>query len=236
MIQQGLEGQQGGQIRLLAALAEELRLPLLQILHKSQLADINQDYSQLKDIESTAETTLRLIDSYLFSTQVLLGQQQLDLQPVSVSAVLYDVQQHLSKVARLYNCQLTIRASKKTGLVMTHRLGLQTALLTLAYSFITASNTAKRRIILHAEQVDGQIRTGILASNSGINQLALERARAFHGRVKQPFSALTHNTGAGVYVADTLCTAMASRLQAETKRGFRGLALTLQPSHQLALL
>jgi hypothetical protein len=224
--------------RLLAALAEELKLPLLQIAHKSQLARRNNDIAQLADIETTAEASLRLIDSYLFTTQTLMGQQRLDLQPVSVEATMHDVANYLDKIAKLYDCKLEVKSTRRLGLVMAHPEGLRAALTSLVYSFITSSTGAEQNtIVLNAAMSKSGVEAGVFAQEKAFQKNAMKRARELFGKARQPFTGLGHSNGAGIYVAETLFLAMAaSGIEVKTRRHAGGLCATMLPSRQLSLL
>lgn len=225
--------------RLLATLAEELKLPLQQIAHKAQLAQLDSAgaLQQTQDIEAAAKSTLRLVDSYLFTTQVLLNQKQLSLEPISVKAIMYDTAQYMVDIARLYDCDIDIVASNKTSLVMGHADALRSALLSLAYTLITSSVGENRKIVFRANRNKQMIQTGVvstspaLASKSGLNN-----ARQLYGRAHQPFAAMTHTSGAGLFVADTLFAAMESELQVGKHRGQTGFFGAMLPSKQLSLL
>ncbi len=219
------------------ALVEELRLPLLQIARKSELARLSGDIEQLKEIETTADAALRLTDSYLFSTQILLGQQQLDLAPVSLGATMYDTAQYLKNLAKLYDCDIDIRVRTKTGLVMAHQQGLQAALTSLAYSFISANTSGKKqKIILTAHKAENGVAAGVLTTNKDLAKNSLAQARKLFGSARRPLGSFTHNNGAGVYVADTLFDYMSSELKVTKEKSSVGLTAILLPSQQLALL
>jgi hypothetical protein len=87
--------------RLLRALAEQLKLPLLQIARQAELA-VNHDNIYLNSINSIAEMSLRLIDGFLLSAENY-GQEVLPLEPVSVSSLLYDTAQMLQPLAKQHD-------------------------------------------------------------------------------------------------------------------------------------
>src|SRR6266568_3187421 len=91
--------------RLLRALAEQLKVPILQIARSAELAQTTGVGSTFKEIEYTADMTIKLIDSYLLSVR-LQSLPTLEMQPVSVSAVLQDAAHYLSKLAYKYGCDL----------------------------------------------------------------------------------------------------------------------------------
>ena len=222
--------------RLLAALVEELKLPLVQIVHKSQLARLTGDIEELKEVEVTAQASLKLLDSYLLTTQSLLSQQQLDLQPVSVDATMHDAVHYLSDIARLYDCELSVKTSRRLGLVMAHPDGLRAALIALTYSLITSSQS-KNKIILDAHSKEGGIEAGVFNQQIPLKQSALQQAKKLYGRAKQPFASVSHSSGAGIYIAEYLFEAMAgSNLLAKQKNQNFGLCSVMVRSHQLSLL
>ena len=73
--------------RLMRALAEELKLPLMQISRSAELGQLDSG-NNLQIIETTASNALRLLDGYILTTQLMGEQQQLEIEPVSVTAVL----------------------------------------------------------------------------------------------------------------------------------------------------
>src|SRR5262245_4163051 len=79
------------QDRLLLALAEQLKTPLLHILHSAQLGQNDKLFLREKAlayIQTAATTGLSLIDNYLLSAAAQHGQTQLLLQPLNVSPLL----------------------------------------------------------------------------------------------------------------------------------------------------
>lgn len=224
-------------VRLLKALIQELKLPLLQIARQSELARLQTDPAALKQIEATADAAMKLIDSYALSAQALLGQQTMALEPVSVSAALYDTAQYLRKMGTLYECTIDVRVKGKVGLVMANPIGLQAALTSLAYSLIsTPGRTRNKRIVLTAEKTAEGIATGVASSGLHLPKDTLSRARKLYGQARQPLAQASHSQGAGIYVADILMQAMTAELRVAGGRGRSGFVATMLPSQQLAFL
>lgn len=230
------------QSRLLRTLAEELKMPLMQIARAAELARTSGDTRQIEQAEVLADMSLKLLDSYVLSTQTMIGQQTLHLEPVSLSATLYDTAQYLYKLAKLYDCEVDLSVSGRFGLVMAHPAGLQAAMLSLGYSFINAisgldagkKHTAE--ITLVAKRNARGIATGIQTTNQELGSVFLQQAKQLYGVARQPMAELTHASGAGVLVANSLFDAMASELKVVKTRKSSGLVATLLPSQQLALL
>lgn len=225
--------------RLLRTLAEELKLPLIQIARSAELARINGDLKEIERLEVLADTSLRLLDSYVLSTQTMIGQQTLHLSPVSVSAVMYDTAQYLHKIAKLYDCKIKLETPSKKGLVMAHPQALQAALTSLGYSFISSISSDTKKapsIILTAKNNGRGIIAGIQSSSLDLSTQLLSQSQDLYGHARQSAASLTHTSGAGVVIARSLFNAMAYQLKVFNSHGNSGLAATLLPSQQLALL
>jgi len=223
-------------VELLRALADELKLPLVQIARTAELAEPEMAGRELRTIETAAGNALRMIDGYLLVTA--LGKQpQLDLSPVSVTATMYDVAQELYDLSKLYDTEIDIRVKGSPGQVMAHAVALQTALTSLAYTFLTGGLKGKQQVItLMAQHTKQGITAGVLSTYAHVTAEDLQSARDLYGRAQQPAGGITQNSGVGLYVADNLFTAMESPLRVIKSGRKTGMAATLLPSHQLALL
>lgn len=224
------------QQRLLQALAEQLKLPLLHIARAAELSSDTQQDS-LQAITETAQLALQVIDSYLLSNQ-LSSQQTLELEPVSLAAVLADTAQRLSYLAKQYNYDLELSLAGKYEPVMARQDGLLAALTMLGYAMIATPYTGqgRARLLLGAHRSQRGIVAGLFADQSGLSADMFRRARALYGTARQPFTSLSPSAGAGVFVADTLCATMATQLQIAHHHKLPGLAATFLPSHQLKLV
>lgn len=223
-------------MELFRSLADELKLPLLQIARSAELAEAGEPSNELRTIETTAENALRLIDSYLLVT-ALGKQRQLDLVPVSVTATLYDVAQDLYQMSKLYDTEIEIEVKGSTGQAMAHSAALKAALASLAYTFLTGGLKARKQTIsLLAHQTKQGVVAGVLSSNIHLVSEDLQTARDLYGRAGQPAGGFTQNSGVGLYLADNLFTAMESSLKVIKSGRKTGIAATLLLSQQLALL
>lgn len=225
------------QERLLRALAEQLKLPLLQIAREAELAHAAQDSSALGTISYTADMALRLVDSYLLSVQ-LQALPSLELEPVSVSAVLQDTAHRLNQLAKQYDCDLEVHLSGKYEPVMAHRQSLESAFATLGYAFIEAAphEDVKHRVVLGAHRSTHGLVAGIFGSQEGLNTDMLRRGKALFGSARQSMPGLSPAAGAGIFVADSLLKSMETQLHLSRHNKLSGLAATLIPSQQLSLV
>lgn len=222
--------------RLLRALAEQLKLPLLQIAREAELAAARRDISALHTIEYTADMALRLVDSYLLSVQ-LQALPMLELEPVSVSAVLQDTAHRLNTLAKQYDCELEVHLSGKYEPVMAHAQSLEAAYATLGYAFIEATSTEqKHKVVLGAHRSANGLVAGIFGTQSGLSADMYRRGQVLFGTARQAVPGLSPTAGAGIFVADSLLKNMETSLKVSRHNKLSGLAATLLPSKQLSLV
>lgn len=224
--------------QLLLNVAEELKLPLLQIARRAEQGLLSGS-TDLATIVSTADNALRLLDSYSLGVRLSMESSLLDVEPVSVSSVLYDAGQQLDSLAKSYGVGLELSISGKHGLVMAHRQGLQAALVSLGSAFIEAlpaqeGPQLKLQLATHRSRYG--IVAGLYTDTKQITAQALQRGRMLQSSSRQPLLGVTHTSGAGIFVADALLSAMDLDLKASRHQGLYGLGTLLQPNHQLQLV
>lgn len=220
-----------GELRLINAVAEQLKTPLQIIALESQLEQVS-----LADIQQTARQAIQFIDSYLLSIKGSL-QASLALEPVSLTAVAQDVAYALEPIAKDYNCQIELNLSK-TGPVMAEPRQLNAALELLGQMMIEANvDHQKPRIVrLIVRKTKQGIATGVFGSQTQINADSFRRARALFGNARQPIPISHPSSAAGIFIADSLFQNMSYRLRPSRIGGFNGLSATLLPSQQLQLI
>jgi hypothetical protein len=219
--------------RLLHALAEQLKLPLLQIARQAELAEADTHSS----VRYIAEMAMQLIDGYLLNIDV--GRQQsLELEPVSISSVLHDTAHKLSRLAREHDCDLNIHLSGKYGPVMAHRQSVEVAFTMLGYSLIESQTVTGERhsLLLAAHRSQKGLVAGFFADESDLTTDAFRRARALYGSARQPLPALSPASSAGIFVADSILSHMSAPLHVARHHKLAGLAATLLPSQQMQLV
>jgi light-regulated signal transduction histidine kinase (bacteriophytochrome) len=224
-------------------LAEQVKQPLVHISHAAEIMDGLSDPEKAektrKSIALVSRNTLRLIDAYLLSVE-LQRSQQLALEPVSISSVLYDTGELLDEYAKANECNLEIQINGKYGPVMTHKKALQAALVSLGLGFIEAAfkkDSDQRPIIkLSVKRGPKGIITGVYSSNEGIGRNLLSRARILQGKARQPMADFDNGNGAGIFLADALFSSLDTTMRIAKLQGLHGLAATLQPSRQLSLV
>ncbi|HVS58264.1 MAG TPA: hypothetical protein VHD60_00805 [Candidatus Saccharimonadales bacterium] len=227
---------------LLLSIAEQLKMPLQQIARHAELSQLSATPADLGAIQATADTALSLIDNYILAVKLALEEPYglgLATEPVSVSAVLYDVGQQLHTHAKAYGVGLELSIDGKYGPVMAHRTALQAALTSLGYSLIEAmpaAESSQLRLQLAAHRCRYGIVAGLYSDMRQITTDALRQGRLLHGHSRQPITAVSHTSGAGMFVADALFAAMRSQLKVSRHHNLYGLGAIFQPNHQMQLV
>jgi len=224
--------------QLLLSVAEELKLPLLQISRQAEQFRLTGE-TDLVTIQSTADSALRLLDNYALGVRLALEPEQLAVEAVSVSSVLYDTGQQLDTLAKSYGVELELSIAGRYSTVMAHRQGLQAALASLGAALIEAlpareGSQLKLQLATHRSRYG--IVAGLYADTKQLSNEALQHGRELQRHSRQPLMNLTHTSGAGIFVADTILRAMRLNLRASRHHRLYGLGIVLQPNHQLRLV
>jgi len=227
--------------KLFLSLAEQMKLPLLQILKQAELGVlIGNSTEHLKQVHVNADVALKLIDGYLLSMRLASEEAYaIEQEAVSLSSVLYDTAQQLHPIAELYGVKLELTLNGKYGPVTAHRQGLQSALVSLGYALIEAlpaSNAPQLKLELAAHRCRYGIVAGLYADVDRLTAEALRQGRRLFGDTRQPLPALSHSGGAGVFVADAILNAIGARLKVSHHNKRSGLGAVLQANPQLQLV
>lgn len=225
--------------QLLLGVAEELKLPLLQIARRAEQGRLNGT-PDLESIQAAADTALRLVDNYALAVRLALEPQLFGVESVSVSSVLYDAGQQLDRLAKAYDVQLELNIAGRFGPVQAHRQGLQAALTSLGAALIESlparDGQAKLTLQLAAHRSRYGIVAGVYSDTKQLTNEALQRGRELQRSSRQPLLNLTHTSGAGVFVADAILHAMDLQLSASRHHRLYGLGAVLQSNHQMQLV
>jgi hypothetical protein len=226
--------------QLLLSVAEQLKLPLLQIARSAELGQLQKEGADLASIQTTADMAVQLLDSYLFGARLALeSDYRLNMEPVSVSSVLYDTGQQLAAMAKLYGVELKLDVDGRFAPVLANRQGLQSALTSLGYALIEALpslNAQKLTLSLAVHNSRYGVVAGLYSDVEQLTTEALRQGRKLHGHIRQPLATLSPSSGAGVFVADAILQAMDSQLRPTRHRNLYGLGAVLRPTPQLQLV
>lgn len=230
--------------RLFLTLAEQMKLPLLQIVRQAELGTLAGDgHEPLAEIRTNADVAIKLVDGYLLSMRLAAEEHTTTaLETISIASVLYDTAHQLHPIAKLYGVDLELSVDGRYGPVTAHREGLQTALVSLGYALIealpatTTEPAAQLKLQLAAHRCRYGIVAGMYADVDRLTTEALRQGRKLHGDARQPLPAFSHSGGAGVFVADAILQAIGARLKVSHHHHRSGLGAVLQPNSQLQLI
>ncbi len=221
---------------LLYNVAEDLKVPFYRILNELTVGECDYGHSQAHII---AEASLKMLDSYLVSTQIYTGQQTLVIEPVSAHAILYDTGQQLSNLARLHNFDIQLNIQRNVGQIMANYQALQSAITSIGYSFLynyDASKRNKKTLLLSLQAKQNRAEIGVYSSDSYLSANSLQRVRQLRGRARVPITEFSHGSSSGLIIADELFNVMATKMQASKFNNLRGVKASLLPSRQLSLI
>lgn len=226
--------------QLLLSLAEQLKVPFLQIARQAELATLTNEIQQLGGISTAANGALKLIDNYILGVQLANQPDYVfDTEPVSISSVLYDATAELLPMAKAYGVKLDLDISGKFTPVMAHRRGLQAALVSLGYALIEAlpaNDLPQLRLQFSAHRCRYGVVAGVYCDAENLSAATLRQGRLLHGKAGQPLTQLSPSSGAGIFVADAILQAMQSELTTSRHNKLHGLGAVLQPNPQLQLV
>jgi signal transduction histidine kinase len=241
-----------GYERLFLAMAEELKLPLQHIARQAELQQLHQPHvvaegatdlkslEGLKDIQASADMSLQLLDSYLLSLRLSMQPEvSLQLEPVSVSAVLHDTMGELQHIAANYGVTLKLHVQGRYEPVLAHRQALQSALVALGYAVIEAlpsTGVRQQHLQLATHRTKQGIVAGVYGELDALTPQLYRRAQELQGVSRQPLVGTLPGSGAGLFVADAILAAMSSRLRVGRYMKLPGFAVTLPASQQLQLI
>lgn len=218
--------------RAFIALAEQLKLPLLQIacLSESKRDDWNDTKLTTSRISRQG---LRLIDAYLQArTQ---AQTNLNLESIDSGAVLYDVAAELTPLAKIQGFDVVIDKRSKQ-LVMAHAKTLHTMLLLMGICLIEAvdkEHEHSKRIILGTHTSKGGVVVGAFATGVSIGQHVLNVIRKLHGQAYQILPLTNINVGVELVIADELSRQMNTIMKPYRHKSAQGFGSLLSVSNQL---
>lgn len=239
-----MQGQSSDQsqdkVRLLCSVAEQLRVSLATMNAQAEICSMasevsDQDFDILRQHSAVA---LNLVDGYLLAATKLSGQTHMELEPVSLSAVLSDVGNQLQSFGKLYNARITVRIDGRYGPVMANREAVRQAFLSLGYALLSGSarDDGQLSLTLALHKTDHGVTAG-LYSNEAYDFVSEDwsRAQKADTHTPRPLRSIS-GSGAGLFVADNLMRSMTSELQTGVYKRKKGFAATFSQSKQLAFV
>jgi signal transduction histidine kinase len=232
------------------AVAEELKLPLMHIARTAELQALSgrsgalpepqTGLPSLLDIQQTADMTVQLLDNYLLSLRLAaVPDGELHIEAVPVAAVLQDAVAQLGNVARQYGVELELKVQGRFQPVITDRRALRGAMVSLGYALIEAlpaAGVSRLRLQLAAHRTKYGIVAGVYGELDELTPRQFRRAFELQGAARQPLVSSLPGSGAGIFVADAILTALSRRLRVGRFNNLPGFAVTLPASEQLQLV
>jgi hypothetical protein len=226
--------------QLLASLAEQLRVPIVQMARLSE----EDSKKNRKTIAAISRTANELIDAYQLVLQLHMQEGALHVEPVSLSALLHKTAQKTQRLAEEYRCDVQIDTKGSYEPVLINTEIIEAALSALSSVFIIESkasgaDTARSSrpiVTLAAHRSRWGLVVGAYSSNTSMNNATYGRAKNLYGKARQPLNHIFTSAGAGVFIANALLAMAACNLHASRYHNMTGLAVTLRPASQLSLV
>lgn len=230
---------------LLAALSDDLALPLLQIKTSLEILEgkslsSKASATHIGAMSLSAEGGLQLIEAYRLALKAG-NYSHMQMEPVAVGAVLQDVANHLAPYAKQYATDLVVDVQGKLTPVLAHRPSLEAALQCLGASMIRAQAASAQQkryyLMLGAHRSkDGVIAAGVFSDVQGLSDKTLRTAHNLVGKAHQPLPSIPAGAASGVLIADMLCASMWQPLRAAAHRRMSGLATSVPMSQQMQFI
>lgn len=208
------------------ALVRELQNDLYTIARYAELGGENVHI----DIQKRAEVSLKLIDSFLITSQLEAGQLHLGLSPYGLGSVLHN---SAYAVRRVVNREVSIVSGAPVA-AMTNPQLLQN-LLSHTACFI-AEATSSELLFRSFKSRSGTIGIGVFAKNFYLTTQELRNIMNDTGRSVMPAANHSRRSGIMLTMADTVACALGSPLTLKQMGRYRGLVTVLPRSEQLSLI
>lgn len=229
------------QERLFLSLAEQLSQTFLRLTRVAELAPNADEATRLQQwslVHDVAESAMLLTESYALNARLVQHLVTPELEPVTISSLFYDAAQQLTPLARRYGVELQLADLPRMSPVMSDRVVLQSALVSLGQVFVAAQaeNETLQPLRLAAHRSRYGVVAGLYAEQSELSTEAFRRSRSLYGTARQPLARLTSGSASGVFIADNLLSAIAAKLHVARYHNLTGLATTLPICNQLQLV
>jgi hypothetical protein len=224
--------------QLLLNLAEQLKLPFLQIARQTEANQLSNN-NDFGTVQLVAENALRLLENYTLGVRIKLDDYSQKIEPVSVPSLLLEATNQLNPLAAQYGINLDLDVKGRYSPVIADRSVLQAALISLGSALIEAFSTREnKQVRLNFAVHHGRngIVAGVYANSNKLSKNLLLKGRQLHKNSRQPLVSLTHASGAGIFVADALLNAINLNLYSSRHQGLYGIGVALQPTYQLELV
>ncbi len=227
--------------RLFLSVADQLSQVFLQLTRLSEVASNADAATQLERwslVHDIADSAMHLTESYALNARLIEHLVNPEMEPVTISSLLYDALQQLSPLAKRYGVELRLDELPRMAPVMSDKLVLQAALVSLGQVFVAAVSEDEKQIPLRlvAHRSRYGIVAGLYTEENELSTEAFRRAKHLYGTVRQPLARLTSGPATGVFIAENLLQSVAAKLHVARYHNLTGLATTLPVCNQLQLV
>lgn len=227
--------------RLFLNLAEQFGhvfLLMTRLAERAERLSAESRDAQWQIVRDISESAMFLTEAYADGNKLRHHLAAPEIEPVTVSVLLYTAAERLRPFANQYGVQLELDDLPRLTPVMSDRHILQAALASLGQVFVLSQSEAEGRPSLRfaAHRTRYGIVAGVYSEDNELTAAALRRGNALYGRSPQPLGKLVSHSASGVFVADTLLRSISAKLHVARYRGQVGLAITLPVCDQLQLV
>lgn len=210
------------------AIAAQFRTPLMQI---AQLAQ-HKPADALEQIQAVTNYAIKMAEVYSWHST----QQQLKLEPLTASSLLYDIAQELDPIAKLYECSVQVRLHEANRPVLGHRQTLKDMLVLLMTGVMQSLPPEQdRQLVLGAHRSAFGTVLGVFSESLELNQQTLTTLRRLRSKSYHPAPTMLAGHHA-VSLADQLSRSLQAPLKAFRHEHLPGVGSLLHTSQQLRLV
>lgn len=208
------------------ALMRELQESLYLVARQAELGGADS----LGLVQRQAEQSLKLINSYLLSSQSEIGQTKLNFAPLGVGSIMHESAYSLRSDA---GCAVSVVVGVNQP-VMTHGELLKN-LLSSTGSFI--ADVVQGEVVFRSFVTrKGDIGVGVFAQNFDLTPTDLRGAITNSGTSRMPMSRHSQKSGVMIMMAESIARALGGSLTVKRMGSFRGIVTMLPRSEQLTLI
>ena len=221
--------------RFLASMSHELRTPLNAIIGFTGTllmrlpGPLTQDQEkQLRTIQTSAKHLLSLINDLLDLAKIESGKVRLHFEPVACRALINDLSETLSPLARQKGLQFHTDFPAQEVTVLTDQRALRQILINLANNAIKFTDAGEVRVTLAQQGGEGPRTVSITVTDTGTGIKEEDQSKLFQAftQLDSTSTRRFEGTGLGLYLSQKLADLIGGRLQLQSRYG-EGSAFTL---------
>ncbi len=222
---------QNGQVaehKLVFMMGEELKKPL------TAIKLLAENRSDMATVSLEARKALRTIDNILMYQQFSSEQTALVLEPVHIGSTLTQVANDLRPLSQEFGCETEVFIQSGISTVDVDKSVLRSGIESM-WQAVLGMTERPSPLSWHVYRTNRGIRIAVINNSIDLSKVKLSQNSKNEGKSRQPFAGIA-GPATDLVTAKGLFGLMDSQLSKVTKDGQHGLAVTLNPSAQLALV